>query len=453
MDYSFAVPLLSEHSISALTSRTLALLSQDDKERLRVVIDNAGRRSAQAQGLPGPITSMIKLVHSDHVLHVCSEKVSSKKTVVVGIIKTGKKKLFIYNDSPVLHEIEPLCVLDFYVHESFQRKGYGKKLFEHVLQHERVRPEKLAYDRPSPKFLAFLSKHYRLSNHIPQQNNFVVFRKYFNSRVDDRPVAVCKVSNKAGDPWTPISQRPLTAKRKKYRRNNNNSTGHSPKVQAQNQSKFHRSENFVHFKNDKAKNHVRQHQHQHQHQYHSSVHSDYHSAKDVNYLTRKDEYGWKETQHSPSVSNSVGLGPHAWEGEKRKVSPSRTSPWYDNNSFENYNSNSAEKRAPKVSFNLRNKMQPYMGNDTSSKQESSSFISPPDKEGMVKYGRRSGHSPRIGGLKKSSWDTFQNINMNHPLHRKFQSPPGMSKQNNVNYSRIRNVKHMGGQGAASCLVW
>jgi hypothetical protein len=33
-------------------------------------------------------------------------------------------------ESPELHEIDALCVLDFYVHESCQRQGIGKLLFE-----------------------------------------------------------------------------------------------------------------------------------------------------------------------------------------------------------------------------------------------------------------------------------------------------------------------------------
>ena len=32
------------------------------------------------------------------------------------------------------HEVEPLCLLDFYVHESMQRTGCGKKLFEGMLK-------------------------------------------------------------------------------------------------------------------------------------------------------------------------------------------------------------------------------------------------------------------------------------------------------------------------------
>lgn len=32
------------------------------------------------------------------------------------------------------HEVEPLCLLDFYIHESKQRSGCGKKLFEAMLK-------------------------------------------------------------------------------------------------------------------------------------------------------------------------------------------------------------------------------------------------------------------------------------------------------------------------------
>ena len=53
---------------------------------------------------------------------------------VVGILKMGPKKLFVYDHNGIQHEMQPLCVLDFYVHESRQRTGCGKKLFEHMLQ-------------------------------------------------------------------------------------------------------------------------------------------------------------------------------------------------------------------------------------------------------------------------------------------------------------------------------
>jgi alpha-tubulin N-acetyltransferase 1 len=49
---------------------------------------------------------------------------------VIGFIKMGKKNLFIRDELGNIKEISPLCVLDFYVHESQQRNGYGKvKIF------------------------------------------------------------------------------------------------------------------------------------------------------------------------------------------------------------------------------------------------------------------------------------------------------------------------------------
>ena len=80
-----------------------------------------------------------------------------------------------------MKEIDPVCVLDFYVHESCQRQGLGKELFERALSYYNCEPAKVAYDRPSPKLLSFLSKHYGLKRYVPQNNNFVVYSQYFTS--------------------------------------------------------------------------------------------------------------------------------------------------------------------------------------------------------------------------------------------------------------------------------
>jgi alpha-tubulin N-acetyltransferase 1 len=37
---------------------------------------------------------------------------------VIGLLKVGVKKLFIRNEIGAIKEISPICVLDFYVHES-----------------------------------------------------------------------------------------------------------------------------------------------------------------------------------------------------------------------------------------------------------------------------------------------------------------------------------------------
>lgn len=73
--------------------------------------------------------------------------------VVLGILKVGRRRLFLnvsrlqelcargtrpllslQDGTGVQHEVEPLSVLDFYVHESRQRSGCGKKLFEAMME-------------------------------------------------------------------------------------------------------------------------------------------------------------------------------------------------------------------------------------------------------------------------------------------------------------------------------
>ena len=82
----------------------------------------------------------------------------------LGFIKTGTKSLYL-NVAGGMKHINARCVLDFYVHESLQRMGLGKELFECMLKYEGLGPEKFGYDRPSNKLLGFLSKHYGLKNY------------------------------------------------------------------------------------------------------------------------------------------------------------------------------------------------------------------------------------------------------------------------------------------------
>ena len=90
------------------------------------IIDTMGYLSSKvdlikAQGLKSIITSTNKMKYTDNKLFFCSQG-----NKVLGFLKIGNKKLFIRNDSGKIFEIYPICVLDFYVHESVQRCGIGK---------------------------------------------------------------------------------------------------------------------------------------------------------------------------------------------------------------------------------------------------------------------------------------------------------------------------------------
>lgn len=122
----------------------------------------------------------MKLMASNHHLYILKDALANGgKGAVVGLIKVGHKRLFLVDIYSQQLEVNPLCVLDFYVHEQRQRSGCGLQLFKAMIEKEDVRPQSLAFDRPSNKFLNFLKKHCGLQNVVNQMNNYVVYDVFF----------------------------------------------------------------------------------------------------------------------------------------------------------------------------------------------------------------------------------------------------------------------------------
>jgi alpha-tubulin N-acetyltransferase 1 len=98
---------------------------------------------------------------------------------VVGLLKIGRKSLYVFDKYGDTKHVNAPCVLDFYIHESRQRAGLGKILFEYMLEYENLLPEQMAIDRPSEKLLGFLRKHYGmfLASKFHAIDNFY---EYFN---------------------------------------------------------------------------------------------------------------------------------------------------------------------------------------------------------------------------------------------------------------------------------
>lgn len=130
MDFDFDVQrAFGGDPIAVVNANVLHRVRGAHKEQLERVIDTMGKRSMRAQALHNVLTMASKLRTSDHTLFVVS-----KRKQCLGIIKVGRKHLFIRNEMGHIKEIEPLCVLDFYVHESCQRHGIGKRLFVYMLE-------------------------------------------------------------------------------------------------------------------------------------------------------------------------------------------------------------------------------------------------------------------------------------------------------------------------------
>uniref|UniRef100_A0A672MZ62 Alpha-tubulin N-acetyltransferase 1 n=1 Tax=Sinocyclocheilus grahami TaxID=75366 RepID=A0A672MZ62_SINGR len=173
MDFPFDLHALFPERITVLDNSLSAGRKAhgrpDPLLQISTVIDELGKASSKAQQLPAPITSAAKLQANRHHLYLLKDgEQNGGRGVMVGFLKVGYKKLFLLDQRGAHLETEPLCVLDFYVAETLQRHGYGLELFDFMLKHKRVEPERMAYDRPSPKFLSFLEKHYDLKNSVPQ---------------------------------------------------------------------------------------------------------------------------------------------------------------------------------------------------------------------------------------------------------------------------------------------
>jgi GNAT superfamily N-acetyltransferase len=208
------------HRLSFLDENEITLISHDvftslgkasspaARGLLAEVIDKLGAASAKAQGYqvssrflflfaPTPPTDMhcsrsfflspqpppeLQIITSTaKFLNNPSQRlfVHTECGKAIGFIKVGYVTLFVYNQAGVMQRIEPLCVLDFFVAEAWQRHGVGRRLFDTMLSHEHALPARMGYDRPSPKFLSFLQRHFRLQKFLPQTNGFVVFDDYF----------------------------------------------------------------------------------------------------------------------------------------------------------------------------------------------------------------------------------------------------------------------------------
>jgi len=52
----------------------------------------------------------------------------------IGLLKVGRKKLFLMGKNGEQSEAYPVCILDFYIQDEYQRCGFGKQLFDYFLE-------------------------------------------------------------------------------------------------------------------------------------------------------------------------------------------------------------------------------------------------------------------------------------------------------------------------------
>ncbi|XP_061719284.1 alpha-tubulin N-acetyltransferase 1-like isoform X3 [Cydia pomonella] len=156
------------------------------QENLGRLIDSFGVQSAAAQGLSKAITTAEKLRNAPgHVLYLLKDATANNgHGELIGFLKVAYKHLYLFDEREKVREMEPLCVLDFYVSGARQRCGNGKKLFDFMLQDTNSRAQDLAVDGPSSKMETFLAKNYGIDHLIRQSNNFAISPAFFHTACD-----------------------------------------------------------------------------------------------------------------------------------------------------------------------------------------------------------------------------------------------------------------------------
>lgn len=169
-DFSVAEAFgLQGAGVALLTDQALRGMPPARLKRVEAVLDGMGRGSQAAQGLPAPVTSLAYIRDAHHFLLLAIDG-----DRCLGILKGGVKHLFMLDSEHETHEMDATCCLDFYTHESARRRGIGTRLFRAMEHHTRIAAPGWAFDRPSPRLLAFLAGVYGMQGFRAQSNNFLM---------------------------------------------------------------------------------------------------------------------------------------------------------------------------------------------------------------------------------------------------------------------------------------
>ena len=144
--------------------------------QLMDAVDRLGDASAKAQRLNVPVTNFGKLSKATDVTVVYLIR---KEKRYVGLLKISRKLLYFHDGESVM-KFSPICVLDFYVHD--KREGLGTALFEAMLIDQNVDCSEIAFDRPSPSMISFLTKRMGIRNLCMQGNKFSISAEFFASQ-------------------------------------------------------------------------------------------------------------------------------------------------------------------------------------------------------------------------------------------------------------------------------
>ena len=163
-----------DENFAVLTPRMV----QNAPHEVVSLINMIGSASSQAQNLSHTITTFNSFASGDNTMYILFDDTHTR---VLGFVKIGPRHLFLWDHFGVQHEMQPICLLDFFTFQTEQRKGYGRKMIDRVLRDLNLQMQQIPIDRPSALCLSFMKKHFGLSEYVPQNNKYVVFDQFWRS--------------------------------------------------------------------------------------------------------------------------------------------------------------------------------------------------------------------------------------------------------------------------------
>lgn len=127
-------------------------LHKHKTEELEDLLDLLGEQSMKARGLKHPVTSSVKLTKNQILYLLVLEN------QVAGFAKVQRnKKLFKPGSFGSMQEYKLTAIVDFYIHPSFEGRGHGKKLLEHILATEHFPNNQIGFFKISNSFVKFVN--------------------------------------------------------------------------------------------------------------------------------------------------------------------------------------------------------------------------------------------------------------------------------------------------------
>lgn len=215
MEFTFNVEHLlraDENGYTIIESFNKKYLPEKCRYCMNDILNNLGNLSSIERHINPPLTTSESFFNSQN-----NKKVIIKihQNLVIGFLVFDYRKIMLRNYYNLNYFSEILLtVSDFYICRKYQRRHYGKEMFDKLIYTTNIKPVSMAFEFPNRALTNFLNKNYAISGPISQPNNIITYcnfdDKTFNKVLDDyhRPMDIHQMEDDIDNyrRWSPLTK-------------------------------------------------------------------------------------------------------------------------------------------------------------------------------------------------------------------------------------------------------